>query len=205
MTEERLTDSAGIEWTLRGAENDATRPEDASTDAPADQRSSPRAHGARIGAQQRRFKRPRTDDAGRPTSAYVTSVRGFWLAEFAQLAAYPKFREALAELVEQSNANLSRFLSDVRHAALSSVLAAECPSCGTWSYPTGGRLIGRGLSMDCSYRCACGDFRARHDLTTVRWPDHGEPHSIQDQRGTREPRRGPALRAERARGTTPNR
>lgn len=124
---------------------------------------SERVFDAPRGAQRR--ARP---NAGR---SFTESVTGFGHQTLSKLANYPKFREALADLIDETDAPLGRLLADVRTAALSSPFGAPCPRCKTTTWPHRGRRVDD--TFQGRYRCSScrHEFRAEHDITAVNWPN----------------------------------
>lgn len=114
-----------------------------------------------------------------PHAPFAHHVSGFGHPALATVPSYSRFREALADLVDECDAPLSRLLADVRMAAISSPFGSPCPSCRTTTWPHRGRRIQREdnvTEFQGTYLCpSCGtDFRAAHDIDTVDWPN-GEP------------------------------
>lgn len=108
-------------------------------------------------------------------SEFATTIRGFGHSEMAALPSYARFREALADLVDETGQPLSRFLSDVRHAALSSPFGALCSADerhGT-AWPHKGSIRPESGGIRCRYRCVtCGHYwSAIHQLDSVTWCD----------------------------------
>jgi hypothetical protein len=122
-----------------------------------------RSHGplssAELDARRRDTRRP-----------FADQVEGFGHTQLASQPSYRRFREALAELVDECDAPLGRLLSDVRHATISSPFGAMCSECRATSWPSrgnrrGGRFVGH-------YVCPCGrTFTAAHDIADVNWPN----------------------------------
>lgn len=114
------------------------------------------------------------NEVPRQTSATAQSffdmVSGFSHRTLSERPSYRRFREALADLIDESEAPLSRMLNDVRSCALSSPFGSMCVTCGATSWPSRGNR--RGQKFVGHYECTCGGtFAASHDLTDVDWPN----------------------------------
>lgn len=110
----------------------------------------------------------------RQTSAiarpFFDMISGFSHRSLSEKPAYRRFREALADLIDESDAPLSRMLNDVRSCALSSPFGSMCGACGATSWPSRGNR--RGRKFVGHYECTCGGtFSASHDVTDVDWPN----------------------------------
>jgi hypothetical protein len=101
-------------------------------------------------------------------STYNESLRTYGHNDLAALESYPAFREALAALVDESNAPLGRFLATVRDCALTSPFGSPCPACGITSWPLRGK---RGReTFTGTYHCQCGKWwRSEHEIGLVNW------------------------------------
>lgn len=105
--------------------------------------------------------------------AFADHVVGFAHPTLASCPSYRRFREVLADLIDESDAALGRTLSDVRNATISSPFGAPCPTCRATSWPI--RANRRGDTFVGDYECACGKrFRASHDIADVDW-HNGRP------------------------------
>ncbi|PWC04260.1 hypothetical protein [Agromyces badenianii] len=98
-------------------------------------------------------------------------MRGFSHPALAKLPSYPEFRRLLADLADESDAPLGRFLGDVRMAALSSPFGSSCPAgCGT-RWPVSAQVYER-KTFHAWYSCECGQrWAARNDIDGVNWPN----------------------------------
>ena len=103
-------------------------------------------------------------------TTFQEKIRGYGHIQLSSAPSYPKFREALADLVDESPAALDRFLGDIRMAVLSSPFGSPCPEGehGT-AWPHRGSIDG--ASFIGFYKCAtCShQWRAVHDITAVNW------------------------------------
>ncbi len=78
----------------------------------------------------------RRRDTRRP---FAEQVEGFGHAQLAAQPSYRRFREALADLVDECDAPLGRLLSDLRHATISSPFGAICEGCRATVWPSWSR------------------------------------------------------------------
>jgi len=109
----------------------------------------------------------RRRDTRRP---FADQVEGFGHSQLAAQPSYRRFREALADLVDECDAPLGRLLSDIRHATISSPFGAICEGCRVTVWPSRGNR--RGPRFVGQYDCACGrSFTAVHDIADVTWPN----------------------------------
>lgn len=126
---------------------------------------------------------PRPQDAGTPFTRLLVA---FDHAELATLPAYGRFREALADLADESTAPLHEFLTAVRFAALTSPLGATCTRGDTHgtTWPIAGQMD-RPHRYRNRYICpTCGSsWWSSNDRGSVTWPNDEPQISAADSRG----------------------
>lgn len=133
-------------------------------------------------------------------SAIGDLTNGFNHPTLAQTPGYADLRRSLAAVAEATDLPLHRFLTDVRAAALTSLLGALCPTCGDTCWPFRGnrrrtRFLGTYMCETCS-----STFKATTDLGDVAWQAPTLPRDGDGTRSAHAEREGQAT--ESIRNTT---
>lgn len=90
-----------------------------------------------------------------PTTTYRSAVRSFDHSELAGKPSYPRLREALADLANESDGMmLAPFLEAVRDMTLSAPYADHCDRCTRTCLAWPHRVNRDGDWLTCWYRCS---------------------------------------------------